>query len=252
MKCPNGHEVNGQVKFCPTCGADLRGTRFCTNCGYERNGDEEVCPHCGTTFNTHDTYIYDTDKTESNRSLLIILSVVAIVIIGVGCWLYNKGNSPITATATTKSKKTEQIQVVDSIGADTIAESSEPYYSESSSYDREYSNDIEQVDISPILYECQNEITAIQREIEDVCRTFVVLGSQDVDMYKYTQMKSTFLNGVSDLQRKADKAFDKCARELQEAGYSDAVAKVNEEKRQFHSAIYELTTRATQQTDMSY
>ena len=116
----------------------------------------------------------------------------------------------------------------------------------------EEESDDKQVDISPILYECQNEITAIQREIEDACRTFVVLGSQDVDMYKYTQMKSTFLNGVSDLQRKADKAFDKCARELQEAGFSDAVAKVNEEKRQFHSAIYELTTRATQQTDMSY
>ena len=30
------------------------------------------------------------------------------------------------------------------------------------------------------------------------------------------------------------------------------VDKINEEKRQFHSAIYSLTTRATQQTDMSY
>lgn len=120
-------------------------------------------------------------------------------------------------------------------------------------YNQEYSETVsQQVDIMPILNECQNEITAIQREIEDACRTFVVLGSQDVDIYKYTQMKSTFLNGVSDLERKADKAFDKCARELQEAGYPDAVEKVNEEKRQFHSAIYELTIRATQQTDMSY
>ncbi len=85
MKCPNGHEVNGHVKFCPTCGADLRGTRFCTNCGYERNGDEEVCPHCGTAFNTQNSYIDDTEKTKSNRSLLIILSIIAIVIIGVGC-----------------------------------------------------------------------------------------------------------------------------------------------------------------------
>ena len=110
----------------------------------------------------------------------------------------------------------------------------------------------QQVDIMPILNECQNEITSIQREIEEVCRTFAVLGSQDVDMYKYTQMKSTFLNGVSDLEGKADRAFDKCARELQEAGYPDAVAKVNEEKRQFHSAIYELTTRVSQQTDSSY
>ena len=50
MKCPNGHEVNSQVKFCPICGADLRGTQFCTNCGGERNGDEEICPHCGKEF----------------------------------------------------------------------------------------------------------------------------------------------------------------------------------------------------------
>lgn len=107
-------------------------------------------------------------------------------------------------------------------------------------------------DVSSILYECQNEITAIQREIEEACRTFVVLGSQDVDMYKYTQMKSTFLNGVNNLERKADKAFDKCAKKLKDAGYPDAVDKINEEKRQFHSAIYSLTTRATQQTDMSY
>ena len=107
-------------------------------------------------------------------------------------------------------------------------------------------------DVSSILYECQNEITAIQREIEEACRTFVVLGSQDVDMYKYTQMKSTFLNGVNNLERKADKAFDKCAKKLKDAGYPDAVKKINEEKRQFHSAIYSLTTRATQQTDLSY
>jgi len=107
-------------------------------------------------------------------------------------------------------------------------------------------------DVSSILYECQNEITSIQREIEEACRTFVVLGSQDIDMYKYTQMKSTFLNGVSNLERKADKAFDKCARKLKDAGYPDAVKKINEEKRQFHSAIYSLTSKATQQTDMSY
>ena len=62
-------------------------------------------------------------------------------------------------------------------------------------------------------------------------------------------MKSTFLEGVSSLERKADKAFDKCARQLKDAGYPDAVEKINEEKRNFHSAIYGLTTRTTQQVD---
>ena len=107
----------------------------------------------------------------------------------------------------------------------------------------------EQVDISPILYECQNEITAIQREIEEITRTFVALGSQDVDMYKYTQMKSTYLNGVDDLVKKADRAFDNCASKLKAAGITDAEDKIREEKRNFHSAIFELRTRATQQTD---
>lgn len=119
-------------------------------------------------------------------------------------------------------------------------------------YNEEESNINHNVDITPILLECQTEITAIQREIEDACRTFAVLGSQDVDMYKYTQMKSTFLNGVSNLERKADKAFDKCARQLKEAGYPEAVSKIDEEKRSFHSAIYGLTTRTTQQVYMSY
>lgn len=152
------------------------------------------------------------------------------------------------STFTSDELKTVNIQNRKSI------ENNEERYEEEYGADLEYEEESnnKQVDISPILYECQNEITAIQREIEDACRTFVILGSQDVDMYKYTQMKSTFLNGVSDLERKADRAFDRCARELKEAGYPDAVDKINEEKRQFHSAIYSLTTRVTQQTDMSY
>ena len=107
---------------------------------------------------------------------------------------------------------------------ETIEKEEEQYEEESMEYEEESNS--KQVDITPILYECQNEITAIQREIEEACRTFVVLGSQDVDMYKYTQMKSTFLDGVSDLERQADRAFDKCARELKEAGYPDAVDKI--------------------------
>ncbi len=104
-------------------------------------------------------------------------------------------------------------------------------------------------DINTILFECQNEITAIQREIEEITRTFVALGSQDIDLYKYTQMKSTYLNGVDDLVKKADRAFDNCASKLKAAGITGAEDKIREEKRDFHSAIFELRTRATQQTD---
>ena len=106
--------------------------------------------------------------------------------------------------------------------------------------------------VNAILYECQTEITAIQREIEHATRVFVSLASRDVDMFKYSQMKSTYVNGVDGLVKKADKAFDNCASKLKAAGITGADAKIKEEKRNFHSAIYELRTRATQQTDMSY
>lgn len=137
MKCPNGHEVNSQVKFCPICGADLRGTRYCPDCGYERNGDEKVCPQCGSTFDTQDTYDFDIDdKAESDKSLLIILSIIAIAIIGVGCWLYISKEDSKNAVSTSNNS-TKTVQEVDSIEevVDSVIATSESYYSESSSND---------------------------------------------------------------------------------------------------------------------
>ena len=111
----------------------------------------------------------------------------------------------------------------------------------------------ESVDISPILYECQEEITSIQREIEDACRTFAVLASDNnIDVMKYGQMKITFTNGVDDLVRDANKVFDRCADRLKQAGVKDAASKVNEEKRQFNSAIYSLKMKTLQQTEVGY
>ena len=65
-------------------------------------------------------------------------------------------------------------------------------------------------------------------------------------------MKITFINGVNDMLNKANKAFDKCARDLQQAGVNDAVSKVNEEQRQFNRAINELMSRTIQNVEMSY
>ena len=108
-------------------------------------------------------------------------------------------------------------------------------------------------DVRPILMECQNEITTCQREIESLCRTFALLGSdRDLDMMKYGQMKITFINGVNDWVSRANRAFDKCARDLQQAGVNDAVSAVNQEKRQFNSAINDLKSRTIQQVETSY
>ena len=49
MKCPNGHEVNDNVKYCSTCGAEIVSVnKFCTKCGSERKGTEKFCSQCGT------------------------------------------------------------------------------------------------------------------------------------------------------------------------------------------------------------
>lgn len=43
MKCPNGHVVADNVKYCPTCGAEIiSGNKFCTKCGSERKGAENM------------------------------------------------------------------------------------------------------------------------------------------------------------------------------------------------------------------
>ena len=107
-------------------------------------------------------------------------------------------------------------------------------------------------EINRILQECQIEITAAQREIEDACRTFAILSSGDIDPISYGQMKIKFTNGVDDLQKKANKAFDECARKLKQAGVSDAVSKINVEKREFNNAINSLRWRTIQQVESVY
>jgi len=110
-----------------------------------------------------------------------------------------------------------------------------------------------QIDISSILNECQTEITLCQREIESLCRTFAVLASDnDIDMMRYGRMKITFVNGVNEWLDKANNAFDKCARDLQQADVNNAKSTVDQEKRQFNSAINELKSRTLQQVEMSY
>lgn len=111
----------------------------------------------------------------------------------------------------------------------------------------------ETVDYSSILNECQAEITSVQREIESICRTFAVLASNDdIDMMKYGQMKITFINGVNDLVKRANKAFDKCTSNLQQVGVSDASSIVDKERRQFNRAINELKESTIQQVEMGY
>ena len=89
MKCPNGHEVSDNVKFCPTCGAAIvRGNKYCTKCGNERKGTEKFCSQCGTPFETpidNEPIVYEEEQPKSGfkRYLPYILGAfVVLAIIG--------------------------------------------------------------------------------------------------------------------------------------------------------------------------
>ena len=101
MKCPNGHEVTDNVRFCPTCGAEiLSGNKFCTKCGSERMGTEKFCSQCGTPFDVEPNInhiVLNEEKNSSFKKYLpyIIGAVVLLGIIGVFASrsLYGSDNS---------------------------------------------------------------------------------------------------------------------------------------------------------------
>ena len=87
-RCPNGHEVGDNVKYCPTCGAEItNGNKFCTKCGNERMGAEKFCPKCGTPFDAEYgiNHLFNDEKDSSIKKYLpyIIGTVVLLGIIGV-------------------------------------------------------------------------------------------------------------------------------------------------------------------------
>ena len=130
MKCPNGHDVNSQVKFCPICGVDLRGIKYCTNCGNERNGDGEICPHCGKPFLIRN-HSSDDIRTKSNNKLIIILSIICVCfIVYVLCLCGSKENHVVTNQSIPVSERINEIdeevfEVIDSVPSGNEAISSE-------------------------------------------------------------------------------------------------------------------------------
>ena len=141
MKCPNGHEVNGQVKFCPTCGADLRGTKFCTNCGSERNGDEDICPHCGKPYLIHNETSAIIERS-SSKKLIISLIIACVVLIALGSWLYSSKEKNVTFDTIEQTNQTSQqeIEIVDTVSPFNEPLPPSPTHSEPTSQDYSSSN----------------------------------------------------------------------------------------------------------------
>ena len=95
-KCPNGHNVGDNVKFCPTCGAEIteNGERFCQSCGNERKGTEKFCSQCGTPYlKTLSSPNVQAHKQKSRRGLVIaIMACLLILVLGGVAW-YFLGNT---------------------------------------------------------------------------------------------------------------------------------------------------------------
>lgn len=93
-KCPNGHFVGDNAKFCPTCGAEIvdSGAKFCAKCGNERKGTEKFCPKCGTPYGQSSTSnVSDTNigQDKSSKKGILIASVVAVIaLIGGAAWYF--------------------------------------------------------------------------------------------------------------------------------------------------------------------
>ena len=95
-KCPNGHNVGDNVKFCPTCGAEIteNGERFCQSCGNERKGTEKFCSQCGTPYlKTLSSPNVQAHKQKSKRGLVVaIMACLLILVLGGVAW-YFLGNT---------------------------------------------------------------------------------------------------------------------------------------------------------------
>jgi hypothetical protein len=87
MKCPNGHEVGDNVKYCPTCGAEIiSGNKFCTKCGNERKGAEKFCPKCGTPFDNvinDEIVTYEEEQPKSGFKKYLPYIIGGILLLGI-------------------------------------------------------------------------------------------------------------------------------------------------------------------------
>lgn len=125
-ECPNGHEVNDLVKFCPKCGAEIQEkteVRFCKNCGNERDGTEKFCPMCGTPYDDIKTtqpsqslphYYEESDTSSNNMRIIIAIIIVVFGIIVAYGWLHS---NPSKSNNHYQEVDTDSVQVIDS--ADT-------------------------------------------------------------------------------------------------------------------------------------
>lgn len=118
-QCPNGHAVNDDVKYCPTCGAEIIGrNKFCTKCGSVRKGTEKYCSQCGTPFDivpTNERIIFKEETDNTFKKYLPYILGVIIALFAIGYFAFTKGlgeshsQTEVVATVVTDGKNSSVI-----------------------------------------------------------------------------------------------------------------------------------------------
>jgi len=120
-KCPNGHEVSDDVKFCPQCGAEIKesesSNNVCKTCGAEFEEGVKFCSKCGTPLgqSSKDSIVYDEEEYDESifkKYLPHILGCIVVACIILGWYgVSNKG------------------QTANEVASDSISETSTQAYS---------------------------------------------------------------------------------------------------------------------------
>lgn len=90
--CPNGHQVDDDLRFCPQCGQEIiEYLNFCPKCGQKRSGSERFCMSCGTLLEKNHTAITQTEEPINNKPkkkkkvFPILLTTLVVLLLGAGC-----------------------------------------------------------------------------------------------------------------------------------------------------------------------
>jgi len=121
IKCPEcGHQISDKAPVCPSCGVEIAGKiDRCPNCGEAYLKSDGVCPHChkaeksvvdrkpiepstpnptpiepAETQDRRMNNARNTAKNKSgNKSVFIISVILAVIVLGVCAYVYNKAQS---------------------------------------------------------------------------------------------------------------------------------------------------------------
>lgn len=229
-KC--GTELNDGVKFCPKCGEKVEENhkQQCQQCGFERQGTEKFCPKCGTPFESSE--IVEEKKNPIRRYAIVGILCLLVLLACIYFIFFNDINN---------TKPTVEFVTVDTAYYENTSDSYDNTTSQNTQeqFDTDDNNE-DEVDVSAIIEECQEEVSSIQEEMESLCNNFLISASGDLDMLSFGRLKSNFTMAYSELEEKANDAFDRCIKELIKVGDTNSANQMKEEKKEFGSASLKL------------